>query len=446
MNSLAARLLVAAGLVLLAFVALTGLALERAVYQRALQAERDKLQGLTYALLGSAEIGDDGSFRLPERSLPDSDLARPGGGLYALVTDGDGAVIWQSPSIIDFIAPPPAPGVGQWRFVPPEAGDNRWIKLALGIRWVAGEDQDYRFTLMVAESAEPLTAQLERFRGVLWLWLSGAAGLLLAVQLAILRWGLAPVRRLSRSLRDIEAGRRERIEGQHPKELRSLVRSLNALLASEKARLERYRNALADLAHALKTPVAVLRGMTNEPALPDEQRRHLQGQLARINEIVDYQVQRAAAAGTRTLAPPVALAPIVERLAGALRKVYAEAGTHFEVALDRRLTAAADEGDLTEVIGNVMDNAAKYGRGRVQVSGKAEGDGTVIFVDDDGDGFPDEEPDALLQRGVRADARREGQGIGLAVAAEIVKAYGGDIHLTRSPTLGGGRVSLRLPG
>ncbi|CAN0233751.1 unnamed protein product, partial [Chrysoparadoxa australica] len=233
--------------------------------------------------------------------------------------------------------------------------DNRWIKLAFGIRWVAGEDQDYRFTLMVAESAEPLTAQLERFRGVLWLWLSGAAGLLLAVQLAILRWGLAPVRRLSRSLRDIEAGRRERIEGQHPKELRSLVRSLNALLASEKARLERYRNALADLAHALKTPVAVLRGMTNEPALPDEQRRHLQGQLARINEIVDYQVQRAAAAGTRTLAPPVALAPIVERLAGALRKVYAEAGTRFEVALDRQLTAAADEGDLTEVIGNVMD-------------------------------------------------------------------------------------------
>lgn len=444
MNSLAARLLAAAGVVLIAFVALTGLALERAVRERALQAERDRLQGLAYAMLGNAEIAADGDFRLPARALPDGDLGRPGSGLYALVTDGDGEVVWHSPSMIDPIATPAPPAVGEWRFTGPEEGDSDLLQLAFGIRWVTDRGDDYRYSLTVAESAGPFETQLTRFRGALWSWLSLAAILLLAVQLAILRWGLAPLRRVSQRLQAIESGAAERIEGRYPKELRPLVDSLNAMLAGEKARLERYRNALADLAHSLKTPVAVLRGLAGSREVPAEQRDQLEAQLARINEIVDYQLQRAAAAGGRTLAPPVPVHPAAQRIIGALHKVYADAGTEFDNAVPEALSAAVDEGDLTEMLGNLLDNAAKYGRSRVRIGGAREGGATVLTVDDDGDGFPADVGETLLQRGVRADTRREGHGIGLAVTAEIVRSYAGRIWLETAPD-GGGRVRVQLP-
>lgn len=444
LNSLAARLLGAAAVVLLAFVALTGLALERAVRERALQAERDKLQGLTYALLGNAEIGADGGFTLAAQSLPEANFGRPGSGLYALVFGAEGQLLWRSPSVIDPIPLRVAPAVGDWRFVTPSESGGQWLKLAFGIRWIADNGKDYRYTLLVAESAAPFAAQLARFRGALWLWLTLAAGLLLAIQLAVLRWGLTPLRRLSRALGEIETGATAEIEGNFPAELRPLVASLNALLASEKARLERYRHALADLAHALKTPVAVLRGVAESSGpIGAKERKSLDNQLARINEIVDYQLQRAAAAGTRTLAPPVAVRPIAERLLGALRKVYAERAVAFSCDVPEQLRAAVDAGDLTEVLGNLLDNAAKYGRGHVVIAAQATPGGTEITVDDDGPGFP-QDAARLLERGVRADSRREGQGIGLAVAAEIVRAYTGELRLEATPA-GGARVRLRLP-
>lgn len=444
MNSLAARLLAAAGVVLLAFVALAGLALEQAVRERALQAERDRLQGLAYAVLGNAEIGADGAFRLPARALPEGDLGRPGSGVYALVTDGDGNTVWRSPSVIDPIETADPPSVGEWRFSQPGEHDGDLLQLAFGIRWVTESSDSYRYNLTIAENPAPLEQQLARFRGVLWTWLFVAAGILLAVLLGVLRWGLAPLRRVSRKLGEIESGQSERIEGRYPAELRPLVDSLNAMLASEKARLERYRNALADLAHSLKTPVAVLRGMSGSHELPAEQARQLDSQLTRINEIVDYQLQRAAAAGGRTLAPPVPVRPAVERLTSALTKVYTDAGITFDNAVPEKLAAAVDSGDLTEILGNLLDNAAKYGRRHVHIAGERNAGMSVLTIDDDGDGFPDDANATLLERGARADTRREGQGIGLAVTAEIVRAYSGVIMLETSPD-GGGRVRLQLP-
>ncbi|MDN5862405.1 MAG: ATP-binding protein [Salinisphaera sp.] len=443
LNSLAARLLGSAGIVLLAFVALTGVALEQAVRERSLQAERDKLQGLAYAILGNAEVGAHGDFQLPARGLPEDALSRPASGLYALVANGEGAVVWHSPSLIEPVAlPRQLPAIGEWRFISPADSEDAYLKLVFGIRWVTPGGQSYRYTLMVAESAAPFVAQIRRFRGVLWLWLGLSAGVLLALQMAILRWGLAPLRRLARGVRQIQSGASARIEGRYPAELQGLVTSLNALLESEKSRLERYRNALADLAHALKTPVAVLRGMSAERSLPAAPQRQLQSQLARINEIVDYQLTRAATAGTRTLVPPIAVAPVCVRLCAALRKVYAEARTEFEQAVPAGIQAAVDEGDLTEILGNLLDNAAKYGGGRVRIEARQTVDGVDIQVDDNGPGFPKSGAAVLLQRGVRADSRGEGQGIGLAVSAEIVAAYAGEIHLERAATLGGARVRL----
>lgn len=447
MNSLRARLLAATGIVLVAFVAFTGFALERAVRERSELAQRDKLQGLIYALLGSAEITADGGFKLPPRELPEAKLGRPSSGSYAMVLDEAGHIVWRSPSLLDRIPLAQTPDVGEWRFDDASDGgdaDKDWLSLAFGLRWVVDSGESYRYTLVVAEDAGPFYAQLQRFRGVLWAWLSLAAVILLILQLLILRWGLAPLRRVTRALGEIEAGDKSRIEGDYPGEIRPLVNNLNAMLASEHKRLKRYRNALGDLAHSLKTPIAVLRGLTGNRELPAEHRRQLDDQLGRVNEIVDYQLQRAAAAGTRTLAPPLALRPVVDKLVRALAKVYHERGVAFSVDIADDLRLPMDEGDLTEILGNVLDNAAKYGGGRVSITARHNRQQTEISVEDNGGGFPAGEEQALLQRGVRADTRREGQGIGLAVAAEIARSYAGDIRL-ETAAAGGARVRVVLP-
>lgn len=448
MNSLAARLLAITGVVLVAFIVFTGLALERAVRERAEQAERDKMQGLVYALLGNAEIAADGGFRLDARDLPENALTRPGSGLYAMALDGDGNTVWQSPSLIDRIPPPQIPAVGEWHFdtgTPAADSGTRHLTLAFGIRWVVESGDSYRYTLAVAENAAPLAAQMQRFRGTLWTWLSAAAALLLVLQLAILRWGLSPLRRLARSVRDIEAGRAERIEENYPAEIEPLAHNLNVMLANDQARLERYRNALGDLAHSLKTPIAVLRGLTSNRDLPEDHRRQLDNQLGRVNEIVDYQLQRAAAAGGHGLAPPVSLHKTAAKVIGALRKVYADRNREFEMTVPEDLKLPMDAGDLTEILGNLLDNAAKYGRRQVKLTAKAAGRHAEITVDDDGEGFPDGSGERLLERGMRADTRREGQGIGLAVTAETIRAYNGRVRLETAPELGGARVYLQLP-
>ncbi|RJS92900.1 ATP-binding protein [Salinisphaera sp. Q1T1-3] len=444
-NSLRARLLAATAVLLLAFIVLTGLALQTAVRERAEQAEHDRLQGLSYALLGSADITDDGSFKLAPRVLPESDLSRPDSGLYAMVIDDDGKVIWHSPSLLGTIQMPSVPAVGQWqelRVAGPNDADL--LTLSFGFRWVTDNGNDFRYTLIVAENATTFVKQMTRFRGVLWTLLSASALILLVVELLILRWGLAPLRRLARNLASLESDGDRRLEGDYPDEIQPLVSNLNTMLANDQARLTRYRNALGDLAHSLKTPMAILRGLAEDDTLPGKQRGPLRAQLARMNDILDYQLQKAAAAGKRTLARPLPIAPPAERLARALTKVYAGNGTRFDIRIDDHLRAPIDAGDLTEMLGTLMDNAAKYGKNLVIVDARREDGDLVLWVDDNGPGFADSAPQRLLERGVRADSTREGQGLGLAVAAEIVRSYNGKIELSATPD-GGARVIVRIP-
>jgi two-component system sensor histidine kinase PhoQ len=233
------------------------------------------------------------------------------------------------------------------------------------------------------------------------------------------------------------------IEGSYPDELKPLTRDLNAMIVSEHNQQTRYRNALGDLAHSLKTPLAVLRGLSGEAQIPPPQQNLLDEQVGRMQHIVDHQLRRAAAAGSRTLTEPIVLKPLIDKLTSALTKVYASRGVGFYNRLDPELRLRADQGDLYELFGNLLDNAAKYGDEHIRISAHQEANLLHIDVDDDGPGFP-EEPEKLLERGARADTRKPGQGIGLAAVSEIVKAYGGRLDLARSP-LGGARVSVVVP-
>jgi len=195
---------------------------------------------------------------------------------------------------------------------------------------------------------------------------------------------------------------------------------------------------LSFLAHSLKTPLAVLRTAVGEPArLPDA----VAEQVARMDGIVQHQLARAAAGGSSRFAPYLQIAPVLSRIRDSLAKVYAEKNLAFTLDVAPDLAWRIDDGDAFELLGNVMDNAAKWARGRVAASVRREGDRLRIRVDDDGPGFGDTR--SILQLHVRGDEKVPGHGVGLAVVDDLVASHDGELTLARSD-LGGGRVDIVL--
>ncbi|MGH8459119.1 MAG: HAMP domain-containing protein, partial [Nevskiales bacterium] len=243
MNSLRTRLLLAATVILAAFGVLTALALERAYHEHAEQAEQDKLQGLIYALLGATDSSDQGLLQVNEDELRDPRLIHPDSGLYALILDEVGDVIWQSPSLLEPLSVAPAHDVGVWRFRQIRDTSARLLfALALGVNWTSGE-KTRRYTFIAAENSSDFNVQAQRFRRTLWLWLAVPVALLLLLQGLVLHWGLSPLRRLVAELRAIEAGSQSDITGEFPDEIQPLTSGLNAMLRNERQQQTRYRHA-----------------------------------------------------------------------------------------------------------------------------------------------------------------------------------------------------------
>lgn len=450
MKSLRARLLLAATLVLVVFMLLCGAGLDQAFRSTSIQVQRDKQLGLIFALLGAAEFDDSGGVRINSGTLPDPRLGRVQSGLEALVFNERGKVIWRSPSFAGDVPELLAPEVGNSLFSDLE---DRFA-MTYGVRWVTetgglrlfggGRKKQSRYTVAIMEDKADYRAQLQAFRRVLWTWLGGAAVALILVQVAVLSWGLAPLRKLVRELRGVESGQQSRIEAGYPDELTPLAEGLNTMISAERNQQQRYRNALDDLAHSLKTPLAVLRGVVEDQTLPADARDRMVDPVDRMQQITHHQLRKAAAAGRRTLAEPVRLRPLTDKIVGALVKVYATKQLRFTIDIADSLKARADEGDLYELLGNLLDNAAKWARTEVRLQADIRNRMLVLVIDDDGPGFP-EDADKLLSRGVRADSITPGQGIGLGAVAELVKVYDGSVELSRADSgLGGARVTVSL--
>lgn len=451
MRSLGARVLVSAAVVLTAFLGLTALALDRAFRDSAVSAARERLQAQIYMLQGTAELAASGQVLLPDR-LPDPRLDSAASGLYAQLVEPSGQIAWRSRSLVGTaLEVPPLPPPGQEYF-----GASRTVagvpvlSLALTVARERAPAPPRVFTLQMAEDQSALSTQVQRFRRSLTAWFVGAALVLLLAQTLILRWGLAPLRRVAREVGEVERGEKQRLEGRYPSELQALTRNLNALVAAADARLERYRNALGDLAHSMKTPLAVLRSTAESEAGDEALRPVLLEQVARLSQSVDYQLQRAAAAGRSTLGVQVAVAPLLQRVAASLRKVYASKGLSLEVEVDPGLQFRGDEGDLFEIVGNLADNACKWAGSRVRLraeatAGRVGGSaGLRLCIEDDGPGLAPRHLDRVLRRGERADPRTEGHGIGLAVVGELVsRVYEGALSVSRSE-LGGACFEVRL--
>ncbi len=229
------------------------------------------------------------------------------------------------------------------------------------------------------------------------------------------------------------------MEGRYPTEITALTGNLNTLIQQERLRQTRYREALSYLAHSLKTPLAVLRTAVDEPAeLPGAVRE----QVARMDGIVQHQLARAAASGTSRFVPYLPLAPVLQRVRDSLAKVYADKGLVVTLDIPSDLAWRIDEGDAFEMLGNVMDNAAKWARRRVAVTVTRERDGLQMQFDDDGPGFS-HDTQSILGLHVRGDEQVPGHGVGLAVVHDLVASHDGELRLLRSE-LGGARVQIVL--
>ncbi|UCD67603.1 MAG: GHKL domain-containing protein [Betaproteobacteria bacterium] len=442
MRSLNARITVSAAIVLAIFVVLSAFALEKAFHDSARNAREERLLAQIYLLMAAAEVDVDGTLRIANRSAePRLDL--PDSGLYAFIVDGNGETVWQSRSGLAIELPPtPTLPTGRQTFTQTTHGGEHYLAKAYGINWNT-DNGSYPFTFSVIEDSSAFDEQLNVYRRSLWTWLGALALLLVVSQWTTLHWGLAPLRHVSNELNRLEAGEQHRISGRYPSEVQRLADNLNAVLSHERKQQQRYRNALADLAHSLKTPLALVRGTVREGEVKNTQ--SIEQQVDQMDRIIGYHLQRAAALGRSTLATPVELGPAVQRIVAALKKVYSDKALQIIVDIDSNVRFRGDQGDLTEMVGNLLDNACKWCRDKVRICASSDQKHLQICVEDDGPGIGDRDAASVFVRGTRTDETVPGHGIGLAVVREIVEAYGGKASIGKS-TLGGTLVELHLPG
>jgi two-component system sensor histidine kinase PhoQ len=303
-------------------------------------------------------------------------------------------------------------------------------------------------TFTVATDYTSYEANLQSFRRGLLSGFIGVALLLVLALALLLRWALAPLRRLATQIQAVERGEREKLDERWPDELVGVVANLNTLLAAERTRIARYRDTLGNLAHSLKTPLAILRASIR-PDSPDARQVH--EQVERMSAIVEHQLRRAATSGGASVGQqPVPLLPIAQDLRGAMLKAHARKDFALEVVVPAAMQFVGDRDDLTEVLGNLLDNAVKWCSSQVRLTAVFDESATPtqrlkLAVDDDGPGIALADRARVLERGTRADEQTPGHGIGLAMVRDMVALYGGRLEVGISP-LGGARIELWLPG
>ena len=455
-RSLQARQLLAASLGLVAFLALAGYALDRSFLSTAQSGMRERLHSYALAYANS-DFARDGSV-IPPYDPPDPRFKRPGSGLYAQIVLPSGH--WESDSaqgprlpdgrMLDarqqtFEGPLPVTQING------QIGEV--YRYGYGLIWSGSDQQgsEFPYTVYILEDTTALGRQVAAFRSALWLNLGGAGLVLLLLQMVVLRWSLRPLRDVIGELKRVQSGAASGMSGAHPRELEPLTRSINGFIDSERENLDRQRNTLADLAHSLKTPLAVLRTRLDSDADETELRDEVDTQLRRMNDLVTYQLSRAARSGHQLFAVPIEIEPIAEQIVTGLEKVYAAKRVLCEFEIAPQVRFHGETGDLQELLGNLLENAFKWAAARVLLT-VAEGvdapgrrPGLSIAVEDDGAGIADDRIAHVLQRGVRGDERVHGHGIGLAIVQDIVRSYRGELYVSRSQELGGARFEVSLP-
>jgi len=442
--SLRNRLVLAATLVLIIALGVVGFALNAANYRGAVSSLQARMESYVYSVLAAMEVNDNGRLAM-DADFTDPRLNLPSSGIYVQVQGSEDR--WTSPSSLGLQWPQQAAlGPGETLFTEPGKGIG-FFSLIYGVGWQLAGDRIEPFTVLVLVDESEINQQTSAFRLGLWRAL-GAAGLILVLaQTLILFFVFRPLRQVSSDVARVESGQASRLEGRYPKELEPLARNVNRLLETEKSNQDRIRNALDSLAHSLKTPLAVIQA--GLPLHGGESEASMQNAVNEISRLVATRLERAGTTARRTLAEPVEVEPQLRRIIDALQKVYSHKMIEAGCTLEDKLAFYGEKRDLLELMGNLLDNAFKYGARQVRVSGGALEPGATrpglwMRVEDDGPGIRESQWARLLQRGSRGDERVEGHGLGLAIVMELVTAYGGEVGIDHSE-LGGAMVFVNIP-
>lgn len=434
-SSLISRLTLASLLVLPILLLLSGYMLERGIRHSLLASETQLLQGQIYQLLTAAEF-EQGELWLPEQ-LPEARFSQLDSGLYGMVKANQHT--WLSESAQLKSGPMPVPELSQVGVL--SITQTTWQQeavfvAAMQVEWESQNNQN--LTFVVAHHSRAYEKEVGTFRTQLFWWLLVLVVVLTAAQVIIVKFGLRPLGLLADELNEMEQGKRKQLSHGYPKELLPLANNINHLVESLRKQQKRFSQALADLAHSLKTPLALARGVgTHHPELNEH--------IDRMDNIISHQLTRANRGVNRLDSQWVDANATVRRLAAVMPRLYADKGIRAELVLAEHAGFRGQEDDLMEVLGNLIENACKYGRHSLKVTTILGEHQLDICIEDDGPGIAADVRDKVLQRGVRLDSQQQGQGIGLAVAADIVEAYEGNIRLSAS-SLGGLSIHIRLPG
>ena len=440
-GSLTRRMIVVAALWITVLLLAGAFALDRVLTSSIVRNFDAQLEYVLNSMLAASEIGPDGEVRF-NRPPADQRFIEPYSGVYFQVS-GEGADTFPSRSLWDRRLRVDS-GHNDMQLHTYDSGEFQEEPLRIVERDVLLPGSDVRWRFQVAQSREIINQQIRELRTTLT-WSFAVLGLGLIIMAALQTfYGLWPLRRVRSEVVAIRSGAKTRIPDAFPDEIRPLTEEINQLLAHNEAQAEEARRHAGNLAHALKTPLTVI---TNAATARSEDLADTVCREASVmRRQVDHHLARARAIGRRASAH--ARAPVWESLQAvqrAVERMYEE--VTVDIAGDKQAEVRVERQDLDEMLGNLVENAAKYGNGRVFVTVEKRKDGKIdMLIEDDGPGIPEALRDELFTRGSRLDTTgKPGTGLGLAIVRDVAEIYGGTVALEESEDLGGLLARLTLP-
>ncbi len=434
---IATRILVSAMLLVLLVLPAAGALLAWNVRQTMEASFNNRLESLLNVIIAGVAYNPQTDALDFDRQLGDPRFERVFSGWYWQIHDG-GARVITSRSLWDQRLP--LSDIRGLHFRPADGPRSQAVRVAE--RTVQLPNLDNSVHLAVAADVAELEKEVARFQTLLVISLATLGVLLLALTGLQIRWGLAPLRRVERSLKAVEAGQRHTLDTDLPEELARLARTINLVLERDQRLIERGRTAAGNLAHALKTPVAVLATLAER--LPNQQQAAMQTELRRLDEAVRHHLARASAAGPVVLGAEQELATVLAPVVSGIERLATRRGLRFSQHIPAGVRVRVDPQDLQEVAGNLLENAVNWAESSIILDIECEPERIRLRVADDGPGMTATDRDAALRRGGRLDQARSGSGLGLAIVAELVQLYGGELELGSAPQ-GGLLAEVSLP-
>lgn len=442
-QSLKARLTLSAMFMVVVMLPVIGITLSNAFNDQLQSALENELRAYSYSIFSVAEV-EDNQLVMPEMLL-ENQFNVIQSGLYAQITSIDldafkdkktqptrvSKNLWQSDSLLGVYLSNdlPSPKIGNSVFT--EMLIENQPHMAYSISVSFGElEQAFPVTLHIFKNQAEFLAITNGFKQQLWTWLILLIVIFIIAQFIWLKWTLKPLNTLTVELEQVEQGKQNALEKSYPLELEQVTSQLNTLLSTEQNQRKRYRNALSDLAHSLKTPLAVIQ---SQQALPQETKE----QISNISNMVEHQLKRAQSAGESAWHLGVSVEQTTSKLVNTLNKIYRDKYLTISVNIQKKALFKGDEADLMEILGNLLDNACKAAKSRIDFDVSFNAHCLRFTIADDGQGIEESQRKAILERGTRADTYDKGHGIGLAIVRDLVSSYKGELTIQNSSALGG---------